>query len=112
MKNTKWVIAGVVVLALIALALFRSIKSREVGGEPGTLSTSTSSIRNTKTATLPKGSGTPTIRSTLINTVPTPTGLPEIEFIDKELSFTMPAYDRINVRVTKVAFGRGDAVTS
>jgi hypothetical protein len=111
MKNTKLIIVVVVVLALVALALARSVKPGEVGVDGGS-STSTGSISTQNTKPTTKSSNAGTIKSTLIKTAATESGLPEIEFLDKTLSFPMPGYDGVNIRVQKIAFGRGDAVNS
>jgi|SRR3989344_1560763 len=106
MKNKFWI--GGILVVVVLLAIF-ALKN---GGEkaPDTTLDATEQT-SSKTAT-PKSTNTSKTPSSLVQTNSTPTGLPEIEFIDKILSFSLKNYDKVNVRIQKVAFGRGDATES
>lgn len=113
MKNKKYLVVGAVAIVVVILIILQTGSGKEAANSDSATSTMETTTVKKPSVSKPKtGAGTSQSPSTLIKTNVAPSGYPEIEFIDKVLSFPVPNYDRVNVRVQKVAFGRGDAAQS
>ena len=115
MKNKKYLIAGVVIVAIVIVLVVGNKEAEKAVNDESVASTTETVVKKPqiKPVSKPKAeTDTSKSPSTLIKTNTAPSGYPEIEFIDKTLSFPLPNYDRINVRAQKVVFGRGEATAS
>jgi len=114
MPNKKYLIAGAVLVAIVLIVMVGSYATDDrEDNEVATSTVETTAQKPSAPKIQSKNTGTADkAPSTLIKTNMAPSGFPEIEFIDKILSFALPNYERINVRVQKIAFGRGEAAAS
>lgn len=114
MQNKNiYIIAGIVILALIVFLAGRSkvsapSPSPEKAGEQQakTQNTAKPGTKPTQAAKATKQAETKTAAAT------SPKKLPEMDFMDKRISFPLKNYPDVKVNVEQVVFGRGNAVLS
>lgn len=108
MKNKNiYIIVGIVVIILIAILALKPgssiAPSKEVGETGSNLNTGNTGSKTTKaTETSPKST---TNTSSASN-------FPSIDFIDKRIYFEPSDFKNVKITIEKVAFGRGETVTS